>query len=479
MQRTKRLQGAVQIHSLRSQLTIVILAVLMLGLGLMLLLAGVQMSRYTMEAFEREQQTLALVIANHLAEPLEHARIQEIAASWPGEKAMASNVTQADVNISAFAANGELLVASDGSMGDATQYPDVIAAFKGMVTSYSANNTLCVAVPIVYNSREVLGAVRIITPLDGVNTSLQGRWLILFAAAVGALLLAAAAASWLAARIVSPLSDIQRVAQQMAAGRLDARVEVVTTAEELDSLGKAFNHMADQIGLMMTKQRDFVANASHELRSPLTTIKLRAEALASGGLDAARSRQYAVEINEETNQMADLISELLQLSRTERGSFTAPTEPIHVADELNACVRTVRSRSTVKHQQLDVHIPDDLPEVYMQPNDLRLMVGNLLDNAVKYTPEGGCVGLTARWAGDALLIEVNDSGEGIPPADLPRVTERFFRVDRAHRHSTPGFGLGLALVVATAEQYGGTLTLDSDGIAGSGTRARLALHPAR
>jgi signal transduction histidine kinase len=114
-----------------------------------------------------------------------------------------------------------------------------------------------------------------------------------------------------------------------------------------------------------------------------------------------------------------------------------------------------------------------MPDLYIHPNDLALMVGNLLDNAIKYTPDGGTIGLSATWHADTLDIAVRDTGSGIPSEDLPRVSERFFRVDRAHTRHIPGVGLGLALVTAVARQYHGALRIVSTGVPGQGTQAYL------
>src|SRR5262249_30999342 len=155
------------------------------------------------------------------------------------------------------------------------------------------------------------------------------------------------------------------------------------------------------------------------------SIKLRAEALAQGTVDGERARQYAAEINEETIRLAQLVANLLQLSRAESGTFTPPQEPISVTDELSASVRALRPRISAKKQQLTVNIQDTIPELVIYPDDLRLMVENLLDNAAKYTPEYGKIALAAQYADDLLTVEVSDTGQGIPPEDLPHVTERF------------------------------------------------------
>jgi len=193
-------------------------------------------------------------------------------------------------------------------------------------------------------------------------------------------------------------------------------------------------------------------------------------------MSGERAQQYATEIDEEVGQLARLVNDLLQLSRAESGAFVPPSEPICVADVLQMCARAVQPRVALKRQRFEVDLAADIPDLYIHPSDLSIMVGNLLDNAIKYTPEGGTIAMRAAWQAQTLEISVADNGAGIPPADLPRISERFFRVDRAHTRGTPGVGLGLALVVAIARQYGGTLHVISSGVAGEGTRAELRLR---
>jgi signal transduction histidine kinase len=261
----------------------------------------------------------------------------------------------------------------------------------------------------------------------------------------------------------------------MSEGHFAVRAELGDTAAELAALGATFNTMAERVEGMIHEQRDFVANASHELRAPLAAIKLRAEALAGQTVSGDRARQYAREIDEDVGHLARMVEDLLQLSRAESGVFTPPEQPICVADTLHTCLRAARPRVALKHQQLEVDLADDLPDVYLHPSDLTMMVGNLLDNAIKYTPDGGRISLAAASRPHAIEIVVSDNGEGIPPEDLPRISERFFRVDRAHTRDAPGVGLGLALVSALARQYGGALDITSSGVPGQGAQARLQL----
>jgi signal transduction histidine kinase len=463
--------------SLRGQLTAAIVTALALGLGLLLIMAGHQMSQMTMEAFTHEQQVLALALANTFPESFETPRAQQVMASWLAHRDQWKNDFPSDTNISMFDTRGGL-IASSSSAGHRGLPVDFNVALSGGIASRTVGGRLYTAVPVMHEGRSILGVIQIDSSLDAVNARLFSRWLALIGATGAALLLAFGVAVWLAAQLTHPLSKLRRVAQQMSEGQLDARVAIGDTVTELASLGSMFNHMAERIENMMREQRDFVANASHELRSPLSAVKLRAEALAEQTVSGDRARQYATEINEEVSQLAQLVDDLLQLSRAESGTFTLPEQPICVVDVLQMCVRAVQPRLAQKHQQFAIDLAEDMPDLYIHPNDLCVMVGNLLDNAIKYTPDGGTISLSTAWKAQALEISVGDNGEGIPPEDLPRISERFFRVDRAHTRGTPGVGLGLALVAAVARQYNGMLRVVSSGVSGEGTQAHLGLYAA-
>ncbi|MFL5802909.1 MAG: ATP-binding protein [Roseiflexaceae bacterium] len=461
-------------RSLRGQLAVTILTVLALGLGLLLIMAGNQMAQMTMEAFRHEQQVFALVLANTLPESFETPRAQQLMSALTAHRLELMNDIPADTNVSMFDTRGAL-IASSASTGNGGQPVDLRAVLSGAMVSNTVGGRLYTAVPVTHEGRGIIGVIQIDSSLDSVNARLATRWMALMGAAGAALLFAFLVALWLAGQLTRPLSELRGVAQQMAEGQLDARAEVGDTVTELAALGATFNTMAERVGRMIQEQRDFVANASHELRAPLSAIKLRAEALAYQTVRGERAQRYAAEINDQASELAQLINGLLQLSRAESGAFVLPSAPIHVADELDAYVRAVQPRLTQRQQQLDLQVSDDIPDVCVHPSDLAIMVGNLLDNAIKYTAAGGAISLRAAWNAGKLEIAVRDTGEGIPPEDLPRIAERFFRVDRAHARNIPGVGLGLALVTAVVGQYNGTLRITSAGVPGHGSQAELEI----
>ena len=460
-------------RSLRGQLSATIISVLALGLSLLLLMAGTQMSRMTLESFTHEQQVTALLLANTFSESFEQSQADQVMALWSAHRDQWRRELPADTNLSIFNTAGKLLANSAG--GDAALAMSLPALLAGDVVSHRSDERLTTAVPMRHEEGGVIGVLQIDSSLAPMQAQLRERWLALIGVTAATLLLTLVITLWLAAQMTRPLAELRGVAEQMAEGRMDARVEIDDSVSELASLGAMFNHMAGRVEAMIQEQRDFVANASHELRAPLAAMKLRAEILAAQKVSGAQAREYACEINEEISQLADLVGDLLQLSRAESGVFTPPERPVSVADELAACLRSARPRATARDQQITVEIDAHIPDVYIAPSDMAIMVGNLLDNAIKYSPVGGTIRLTAAWRDGHLEIGVGDNGPGIPPEDIPRVNERFFRVDRAHTRSVPGSGLGLALVTAVAHQYGGELQISSSGVPGEGTHARLSL----
>ncbi len=467
--------------SLRVQLVTAIALILGIVLGVLLLVTGSQMASMTMDAYVNRQQFVALGIANVIAETVDEYQTGRIDVAT-FKQIVINGTSKLGVGLTVVGPDGTVLATTHSSLPtftSATMPPELANAFNGVVSSNNRNGQMYAAAPILHRDNQEIGVIWIDSSLEPVENQVRDRLLLLVGATLAALVAACAFGWWIAGRIVRPLAAVQAAARDMARGKLDARANIRGTSSELASLGVVFNYMAERIEALVERQRDFVANASHELRSPLATIKLRTEALADGTANGERARQYVQEIDQETTRLGQLVSDLLTLSRIDSRSVADPVEAINVQDAIYACVRVIQPRLNKKAQQIALSVSDNIPPLRISLSDLQLMVNNLLDNAIKYTPEGGIIRLDAGWTGQEaeceLSIEVCDNGVGIPRADLPRVSERFFRVDRAH--STPGTGLGLALVAATARQYNGQLTIDSTGIPGNGTCARLSLRP--
>jgi two-component system, OmpR family, phosphate regulon sensor histidine kinase PhoR len=224
-------------------------------------------------------------------------------------------------------------------------------------------------------------------------------------------------------------------------------------------------------------RRDFAANASHELRTPLTSIRGFVEALEDGAVaDPPTSRRFLEKIRLHADRMAALITDLLELSRLESGERPPRWGEVAPRELLEEAAASLSSQAAAKKIEIDT-TSADVPSVVTDGARLRSILENLVENAVKYTPEGGRVDLTARPGPDAtVLFEVADNGPGIAPEHLPRIFERFYRVDKARSRELGGTGLGLAIVKHLAETMGAAVTVTSH--VGEGTRFTVRVPPA-
>jgi two-component system NtrC family sensor kinase len=204
---------------------------------------------------------------------------------------------------------------------------------------------------------------------------------------------------------------------------------------------------------------EFVTTVSHDLRSPLTAILGYVELISRSGPMNDQQVEFVRRIQFSVQSITTLVTDLLDLGRIEAG-FDAQKEVTHLALVLRYAVDGLRPQAEAKHQNLNVSVPADLPRVLANPPRLRQMLSNLLDNAVKYTPENGTVTLTARAEGDLIILAIGDSGIGIPPADQPYIFDKFFRASNA-RQGYMGTGLGLSIVKSIVENHGGRIWLDS------------------
>jgi signal transduction histidine kinase len=281
--------------------------------------------------------------------------------------------------------------------------------------------------------------------------------------------------------------DLQRVAKQAAASRSTTRTEADTgaplrwlraTAIPVDDEGSVLLVVRDvtEARRLDAVRRDFVANASHELKTPAASIRAAAETLRHGALDdPPAALRFTEQLEREAMRLSRIVSDLLDLSRLESGSDLAERVRLDIvaADELERLEDMAREAGLA----IELHT-QGVPSVAGSGRDLALLVRNLIDNAVRYTPAGGRVDVSVSAEDGQVVLQVADTGMGIPQRDLSRVFERFYRVDRARSRETGGTGLGLAIVRHVAENHGGVVTVQSELSAGSTFTVRLPVAEA-
>jgi two-component system phosphate regulon sensor histidine kinase PhoR len=221
-------------------------------------------------------------------------------------------------------------------------------------------------------------------------------------------------------------------------------------------------------------RRDFIANVSHELRTPLASIKSVVETLQAGALDdRAAAQDFLARADAEVDRLVQMVTELLELSRLESGQAPLAREPLDLGQALEQAVERMRPQAERKSLNLTLEVADGLPSLTGDSQRLEQAIVNLLDNAIKFTPEGGSIGVSALPEDGGVRIGVEDSGAGISAEKLPRIFERFYKADRAR--GDRGTGLGLAVVKHTVEAHGGSVSVQSR--EGHGSTFTLTLPP--
>jgi two-component system, OmpR family, phosphate regulon sensor histidine kinase PhoR len=233
-------------------------------------------------------------------------------------------------------------------------------------------------------------------------------------------------------------------------------------------------HDVSELRRLERVRHDFVANVSHEFKTPLTAIQGFAETLLSGALeDPGNNRRFLEIIRDHAARLAALTDDLLKLARIEAGKLEVQFGPVQLIDVIDRCVETAQINATRKRITLEVEVPPNLPLVHGDSSLLRDVVQNLLDNAIRYTPEGGRVRISADATPREAVVSVDDTGIGIPLTDQERIFERFYRVDAARSREAGGTGLGLSIAKHIVEAHGGRLWVESE--VGHGSKFSFSL----
>jgi two-component system heavy metal sensor histidine kinase CusS len=274
------------------------------------------------------------------------------------------------------------------------------------------------------------------------------------------LLVAVGGGYFLARRVLRPVKIMTLAANQITADRLSQRVEVDNPDDELGALAQTLNRMIERLERSFTEIRLFTADASHELRTPLTAIHTEAEVALSKLPSGHEHQQLLASILEESDRLARLTDQLLTLSREDAGVARQIRERVDLTALVKGVAETMRVLAENKGLRLLINDQGTL-EICGDGARLRQVFYNLIDNAIKYTPEGGLIEIRVDQSGERVRVIVKDSGSGIPPEHLPRVFDRFYRVDKARSREQGGTGLGLTIARSIVVAHGGTVELTS------------------
>ena len=272
---------------------------------------------------------------------------------------------------------------------------------------------------------------------------------------------------------VKPIRQLNEAVQRIiATGRTDSRVPIAEHRDSIDELSALFNAMLDKIEGLVTGMRGALDNVSHDLRTPMTRLRASAELALAGPPDIGRYREALADCVEEADRVLVMLTTLMDITEAESGAMPLKREPVSLADIVSRAVDLYRDTADAKGVTLAASA-DDGVRASVDRTRLEQVAANLLDNAIKYTPAGGRVEVSARREGGRAVLRVSDTGLGIPADEQPRIWDRLFRGDQSRAER--GLGLGLSLVKAVVEAHGGAVSVDSQ--LGRGSTFTVSLPP--
>ena len=460
--------------SLSLKLALTVAAVVLLAVGLVAavvsLTTGARLTEYVSLGAAQQMQTLAPEIEAEYKDDDDWEEIDHLLlanGAMGRGRGMGAHLTTASGNAAGM---GEMMMGSTRLViADASGL--VVVDHTGELTGQRLERrTLAQGVPLTADGQRV----GYLVPREGAAEAQLRRSVTRTIALTGAAaaLLAIALGWWLTRRALQPLNELNRAAGQIGAGDLAYRVPVAS-GDEVGRLAGRFNEMATALERDERLRQQMVNDIAHELRTPLTVMQGHLEALQDGVF--ALNVEALKPIHDETLLLGRLVGDLRDLARAESGRLELELSPLEPSALLARAERQFRGEAEAAGVALRVSAPDGLPRIQGDAQRLGQVLTNLVANALRYTPRGGQVTLSARLEGSWLALDVADSGTGIAPEDLPLVFERFYRADRSRRRDAGHSGLGLAIARQLVEAHGGTLTVTSQVGVGSVFTVRLPL----
>lgn len=314
----------------------------------------------------------------------------------------------------------------------------------------------------VYSDRHLARIVQVGISLNEQYETLR-KFEIIFAISIPLGILVLCGGGWfLAGRALKPVDDITRSAQRITAENLSQRLIVVNPNDEIGRLAETFNSTLSRLEDSFIRTKRFFADISHELRTPLTIIRGEAEVGIKWAKDPEEFREILNSTLDEVNRMSAIVESLLELSRAEEGGLHLEAHEIDIPQFMTGLTKELQQQSRIMEQNKKVVISHTTQVCILgDQRRLRQVFLNLLDNALKYTPDGGEVRIGISGGNGAAIMTVSDDGPGIPPEDIPHIFERFYRVDKSRNRGDGGSGLGLSLVKSLIEAHEGTVSVES------------------
>ena len=388
---------------------------------------------------------------------------------------LATKVTHADAVI--FDNRGALLLCSDSPLGCehrgwmiSKEYvsqvlQNGVAKNTGVFTGLYNDVRYVVSVPILdtYTGAGV-GIVMVSSPMTETLTILEKLSDIYVFVSILAVILTVILMTVLARKNTKPLLEMAKTASAFGHGDLDARVQIRSSySQEAEELALAFNNMASSLQKSEYRRQEFVANVSHELKTPMTTIGGYVDGILDGTIPPERSRYYLQIVSDETKRLSRLVRSMLDISRLQDQGGIPDEQKLRfeLEETIGQVLITFEQKILSKGVNVEVDMPDHPVYTLANPDYITQVIYNLLDNAVKFCPQDGTLGITVKEGNNKTYITVFNDGDTIPPQELPLVFDRFHKLDKSRSQNRDGWGLGLYIVKTIVCSHGENISVSS------------------
>ncbi|MGN0802061.1 MAG: sensor histidine kinase [Candidatus Faecivicinus sp.] len=458
-------------------LLIIAIAFFVIGFSLLQLVG-----EYLFNQRVKEDQRIADTLSEQMSRPLEALDVETM---YAGALEMCSDsnarVLVLDsigvVQVDTWSAlNGQRFLNAEAAKvlaGSASSYGFYDAGSRGAYWLRAALNAFSdvdamtgVFASAIYGGGDPIGAVIYISQVQEIYENLHEiqlkimTWLIVVAISVIVM------SMFVIRTITRPVGELREGIAKMTSGDFSARVNV-RGHNEFAELAAAFNSMSERLELLDKSRNQFVSNASHELKTPLSTMKILIETiLYQDPIDPGMTKEFLADVNKEIDRLSRIVSDLLTLVNIDSGGMKLNSADVDINELLLEQVKRLAPLARENGIELDCSAKEAL-EVTGDSVKLQQVIYNVIDNAIKYTPRGGEVHASLARAGKRAIIRVSDTGIGIPADDLPHIFDRFYRVDKARSRATGGTGLGLSIVKQIVQLHGGSIIATSE--EGNGT----------
>lgn len=310
------------------------------------------------------------------------------------------------------------------------------------------------------------GSVMLFSSIEAVEETVQHIRYLLILAGIGALFIAFGMTTILSRRLSKPLLEMERATRRMAEGNFETRVDVLAQ-DEIGSLARSINELASELKRYRDTRSEFFANISHELRTPITYLEGYSKVLSDGMYNTEEeNKKYLGIIHHEAGRMKHLVEDLFELSKMEEGKVSLSMEWMDLSEALKSAVEKTELKIKEKGLELECHFESHLPYIVGDGKRMEQIFINLLDNAIRYT-EAGKISVCMYRASSNIIVEISDTGAGIPEEDQPYIFERFYRVEKSRSRELGGTGLGLSIVKKLVDLQGASIRVQSTVGAGS------------